>query len=65
MEAKVIVAYVVCDDTIKNLKVKEDRQVKMSMAGVMTTGIVSALLFGGNLENARKYLRKLVAFQTC
>jgi len=58
MEAKVIVAYVVCDDTIKKLKVKEDVQVTMSMAEVMTTGIVSALLFGGNLENARKYLKE-------
>jgi len=58
MEAKVIVTYVVCDDTIKNLKVKEDSQVRMSMAEVMTTGIVSTLLFGGNLENARKYLKE-------
>ena len=58
MEAKVIVTYVVCDDTIKALKIKEDLQVKMSMAEVMTTGIVSALLYGGNLENARKYLKE-------
>jgi len=58
MEAKVIVTYVVCDDTIKNLKIKEDSQIKMSMAEVMTTGIVGALLFGGNLENARKYLKE-------
>jgi len=58
MEAKVIVAYVVCDDTIKVLKIKEDSQVRMSMAEVMTTGMVSALLFGGNLENARKYLKE-------
>jgi len=58
MEAKVIVTYIVCDDTIKNLKIKEDPQVRMSMAEVMTTGIVSALLYGGNLENARKYLKE-------
>jgi len=58
METKVIVAYVVCDDTIKDLKIKEDSQSKMSMAEVMTTGIVSTLLFGGNMENARKYLKE-------
>ena len=58
MEARVIVTYVVCDDTIKNLKIQEDIQTKMSMAEVMTTGIVSAFLFGGNLENARKYLKE-------
>lgn len=58
MEANVIVTYVVCDDTIKNLKVKEDPQVRMNMAEVMTTGVVSTLLFGGNLEKARKYLQE-------
>jgi hypothetical protein len=58
MEAKVIVTYVVCDDTIKNLKIKDDSQAKMSMAEVMTTGVVSALLFGSNLENTRKYLKE-------
>jgi len=58
MEAKVIVTYVVCDDTIKNLKIQEDVQTKMSMAEVMTTGIVSAFLFSGNLENARRYLKE-------
>ena len=31
MEAKAIVAYVVCDDTIKNLKIEEDPQVEMKM----------------------------------
>ena len=59
MEAKVIVTYVVCDDTIKNLKIKRDSQAKMSMAEVMTTGIVSAFLFGSNLENTRKYLKEI------
>jgi len=58
MEAKIIVTYVVCDDTIKNLKIREDLQVKMSMAEIMTTGITSTLFFGGNLENARKYLKE-------
>lgn len=58
MEAKAIVAYVVCDDTIKNLKIKEDPQIKMNMAEVMTTAIISALIYGGNLENARKSLKE-------
>ena len=56
MEAETIIAYVVCDDTIKKLSVKEDKQITMSMAGVMTTAIISAILFSGNLEKARKAL---------
>ena len=58
MEAEVIVTYVVCDDTIKNLKIKEDPQTRMSMAEVMTTAIISALKFSGNLENARVILKE-------
>ena len=57
MEAEAIVTYVVCDDTIKNLKIKDDKQVKMSMAEVMTTAIISAIQYSGNLEKARKALK--------
>ena len=57
MEAETIAAYVICDDTIKELKICEDKQTKMSMAEVMTTAIISAVLFAGNLEKARKALK--------
>jgi hypothetical protein len=57
METKVIVAYVVCDDTIKNLKLQDDKQAKMSMAEVMTTAIISAIQYSGNIEKARKSLK--------
>ena len=57
MEAETIITYVVCDDTIKALKIKEDKQVKMSMAEAMTTAIISAILFAGNLEKARRALK--------
>jgi len=57
MEAKIIVTYVVCDDVIKSLKIKEDPQIKMNMAEVMTTAIMSAIQYSGNLEKARKSLK--------
>lgn len=57
MEAEAIIAYVICDDTIKELNVYEDKQAKMSMAGIMTTAIISAVLFAGNLEKARRALK--------
>jgi hypothetical protein len=56
MEAEAIVAYVVCDDTIKTLGIKEDKQVQMTMAEVMTTAIISATQYSGNLEKARRAL---------
>ena len=57
MEAKAIVAYVVCDDTIKNLKIQDDSQSRMSTAEVMTTAIISAIQYSGNIEKARKSLK--------
>lgn len=57
MEAKAIVTYVVCDDTIKILKLQDDNQAKMSTAEVMTTAIISAIQYSGNIEKARKSLK--------
>ncbi len=57
METKAIVAYVVCDDIIKSLKINEDPQARMSMAEVMTTAIVAAIEYSGNLEKARRALK--------
>jgi len=57
METEAIIAYVVCDDTIKFLGIKEDIQTKMSMAEVMTTAIISTIQYSGNLEKARRALK--------
>ena len=57
METKIIITYVVCDDLVKSLKIKEDSQTKMNIAEVMTTAIISALQYSGNLEKARKELK--------
>lgn len=57
MEAEAIVAYVVCDDTIKFLGIKENIQTKMNLAEVMTTAIISAIEYSGNFEKARRALK--------
>jgi hypothetical protein len=57
MEVEAIVTYVVCDDTIKFLGIKEDKQVKMSMSEIMTTAIISAIQFSGTIEKARRALK--------
>ena len=56
METKLIVTYVVCDDVVKKMNVKEDKQVKMTMAEIMTTAIVAAEQYSGNFEKARSWL---------
>jgi len=57
METKLIVTYVVCDDVVKKLKIKEDKQTKMTMAEIMTTAIVAAEQYSGNFEKARFWLK--------
>jgi len=37
METKFIVTYVVCDDVIKSLRIKDDSQARMNIAEVITT----------------------------
>lgn len=57
METELIVTYVVCDDIVKKLKIKEDVQAKMTTAEVMTTAIVAAGQYFGNIERARIALK--------
>lgn len=57
MEVETIIAYVVCDDTLKNMNIKNDPQSRMSNAEIMTTVIIAALEFSGNIEKARKALK--------
>jgi hypothetical protein len=47
METKLIVTYIVCDDVVKNLKIKEDVQLKMN----------AAAQYSGNFEKARIALK--------
>lgn len=56
MDGQITAIYSLCDDVLKTLHHSEDPQCRMSDAEVMTTAIVAALYFGGNLERARGLL---------
>jgi hypothetical protein len=56
MDNQIVIVYCLCDDLLKALKHFEDRQCAMSDAEVMSTAVVAALHFGGNLEKARQML---------
>ena len=56
MDGQITAIYSLCDDVLKTLHHAEDPQCRMSDAEVMTTAIVAALYFGGNLERARGLL---------
>ena len=57
MDGQIVAVYCLCDDMLKAIHHTDDPQCQMSTAEVMTTSIVAALYFGGNLEKARKMLQ--------
>jgi hypothetical protein len=58
MDTRIVAVYCLCDDMLKALHHKNDHQCRMTDAEVMTTAIIAALDYGGNLEKARWMLAK-------
>ena len=56
MDTQIVAVYCLTDDMLKALHHHEDPQSQMSDAEVMTTAIIAALQFGGNIEKARAQL---------
>ncbi len=56
MEEIIITVFCLCDDLVKALNIKEDKQVKMSNAEVMTVALSAALFFNGNFQRSREFL---------
>jgi Transposase DDE domain len=54
VDGQITAIYSLCEDVLKTLHHSEDPQCRISDAEVMTTAIVAALYFGGDLERARK-----------
>ncbi len=57
MDDRIITIYCFCDDCLKALHHRDDPQCAMCDAEVITTALVAAVFFRGNLEAARNYLR--------
>ena len=58
MDTQIVAIYCICDDILKGLKHSEDKQRQMSDADVMTTSLVAALFFGGNMERSRIFMQE-------
>jgi len=58
MDNQIVVIFCLCDDILKGLHHYEDRQCQMSDAEVMTTSLVAAVFFSGNMETARTFLKE-------
>ena len=58
MDTQIVAIYCLCDDILKGLHHHEDDQCRMSDAKVMTTSIVAATFFAGNMEKSRCFLNE-------
>lgn len=56
-EDKIISIFCLVDDLLKGIGHLEDRRRKVSDSEIITTAIVSALYFGGHLDNARGFMK--------
>jgi Transposase DDE domain len=56
MDTQIVAISCICDDILKGLKHFEDQQRQMSDAEVMTTSLVAALFFSGNMQKSRVFL---------
>lgn len=56
-EVKIIRIYCIVDDILKGIHHAEDNRRRVSDSEVITTAIVSALYFGGHLDNSRGFMK--------
>lgn len=56
MDTTIVTIYCLCDDFLKEIGYRDDPQVRLSSAEVMTVSLVAAALFCGNVEKARSFL---------
>ena len=54
---KIIGIYCIVDDILKGIGHKEDSRRRVSDSEIITTAIVSALYFGGHVENGRNFMK--------
>lgn len=56
-EDKIISIYCIIDDILKGIGYKEDSRRKVSDSEVITTAVISALYFGGHIDNGRNFMK--------
>lgn len=56
MVNEIITIFYICDEYLKAIDYKDDKQARMSTSEVLTTAIVATKFFGGNYEKSRWFL---------
>ena len=58
MDDTIITIYCLCEDFLKAVRHRDDPQVQLSTAEVMTVPLVAAAFFGGNIDETRRFLHE-------
>ncbi len=58
MDDTIITIYCLLDDFLKTINRRDDPQVRLTTAEVMTIPLVAASFFGGNVDKARRFLHE-------
>jgi hypothetical protein len=58
MDDTITTIYCLCDDFLRAMRHRDDPQVRLSTAEVMTIPLVAATFFGGNIDKTRRFLRE-------
>src|SRR3712207_5875869 len=56
MDYTITTIYCLCDDFLKAMRHRDDPQVRLSTAEVMTVSLVAAAFFVGNIDKTRLFL---------
>ena len=58
MDDTITTIYCLCDDFLKAINRRDDPQVRLTTAEVMTVPLVAAAFFGGNIDETRRFLHE-------
>jgi hypothetical protein len=58
MDDTITTIYYLCDEFLKAIRRRDDPQVRVSTAEVMTVPLVAATFFGGNIDKTRRFLEE-------
>ena len=58
MDDTITTIYCLCDEFLKAIDHRDDPQVRLSTAEVMTVPLVAATFFGGNIDKTRRFLHE-------
>lgn len=65
MHHTITTIYCLCDELLRAMEHRDDRQSRLSSSEILTIALVSAMYFGGNFERGRIFLHEHGYIRTC